>query len=76
MTHLNEAQVEIAIIDYFRELCYECVHGQDIAPGDPLAERESYSDVVLRYRLESVVGTVNPKLLQEAKDTETVEAVT
>lgn len=45
MTCLNEVQVETAIIAYFRELCYEYVHGQDIAPGEPLAERGSYSDV-------------------------------
>jgi len=32
MTYLDEAQVEIATVDYFRELGYEYVHGARIAP--------------------------------------------
>jgi hypothetical protein len=33
--YLDEAQVEIVTVDYFRELGYEYVHGPSIAPdGD------------------------------------------
>lgn len=32
MAYLDEAQVEIATVDYFGELGYEYVHGPDVAP--------------------------------------------
>lgn len=32
MTYLDEAQVEIVTVDYFRELGYRYVHGPEIAP--------------------------------------------
>jgi hypothetical protein len=35
MTYLDEAQVEIATVDYFRELGYEYIHGAHIAPDLP-----------------------------------------
>lgn len=31
-SYLDEAQVEIVTVDYFRELGYEYVHGPQIAP--------------------------------------------
>ena len=32
MTYLDEAQLEITTVEYFRELGYDYVHGPDIAP--------------------------------------------
>jgi len=34
MTYLGEAQVEIAAIDYFRELGYTILHGTAISPSE------------------------------------------
>jgi len=36
-TYFNEGQVELATVDYFRQLGYEFAHGPEIAP-DPPAE--------------------------------------
>ena len=35
MIYLDEAQVEKAAVDYFRELGYEYIHGAHIAPDLP-----------------------------------------
>jgi len=32
--YLDEAQLEIATVDYFRELGYEYIHGTEMAPDD------------------------------------------
>lgn len=40
--HFTESVVEDATLDWFGELGYSVVHGPDIAPGEPGAERESY----------------------------------
>lgn len=45
--YLDEAQVEIATVDYFRELGYEYVHGPSIAPDGERPEQEDYDQVVV-----------------------------
>lgn len=47
MNTLSEAEVEVAALLWFKELGYTIAHGPDMAPGEPEAERASYSDVVL-----------------------------
>jgi hypothetical protein len=47
---LDEAQVEIVTVDYFRELGYEYIHGPQIAPDGDAPEREDYGRVVLTDR--------------------------
>jgi hypothetical protein len=41
MSYIDEAQVEIVTVDYFRELGYEYIHGPVIAPE---VEKASYAD--------------------------------
>ena len=53
MNNIVESVVEEAALDWFRDLGWSVLHGPDIAPGEPLAERDSYSDVILRDRLEA-----------------------
>ncbi|SMY11140.1 type I restriction endonuclease subunit R [Brevibacterium jeotgali] len=60
MTTFNENIVEQAALEYFAELGYRRVHGPDIAPGEPSAERESYVDVVLWERLRGAFRRINP----------------
>ena len=60
MTSFNENVVEQAALEYFAELRYRQVHGPDIAPGEPGAERESYEDVTLWKRLRDAIGRINP----------------
>lgn len=60
MSYLDEAQVEIVAIDYMRELGYAHIHGPAIAPGELLAERTDYTEVVLKERLRQALVHLNP----------------
>jgi type I restriction enzyme R subunit len=55
-----ESDVEELAILYFTQLGYEAIHGPDIAPEEPAAERASFGDVVLRGRLEEALYRLNP----------------
>ena len=49
------------MLSWFEELGYGIGHGPEIAPGEPAAERESFSDVVLVGRLsEAIVEASRP----------------
>jgi len=65
MTYLDEAQVEIATVDYFRELGYEYAHGPEIAPDGEFPEREDYNQVVLVGRLRDTLFRINPDVPAE-----------
>src|SRR5690625_1565522 len=60
MNIFNESVIEQAALDYFRELRYRRMHGPDLAPGEPGAERKSYEDVVLWGRLRDALRRINP----------------
>jgi len=56
----NENTVELAALEYFSELGYRTLHGPDIAPGEPGAERDSYEEVFLWGRLRDAIRRINP----------------
>lgn len=60
MSAFNENTVELAALEYFSELGYRTLHGPDIAPGEPGAERDSYEEVFLWGRLRDAIRRVNP----------------
>ena len=62
MTSLNESTVELAALDYFRQLGWSTVFGPSIAPGTPGAERSSYEQVHLDDRLRDSAARINPDL--------------
>ncbi|MCD6328255.1 type I restriction endonuclease subunit R, partial [bacterium] len=66
MTYLDEAQVEIATVDYFRELGYEYVHGAHIAPDGEAPERDDYGQVVLVERLRDALMRINSGIPDDA----------
>jgi type I restriction enzyme, R subunit len=68
MSGIHESHIEELTLDWFQEMDWSILHGPDIAPDEPASERESYSDVVLRSRLESAIDSLNPKLLAQAKE--------
>jgi len=68
MSRICESNVEEAALDWFEELGWSVLHGPDIAPDEPASERESYSDVILRDRLESAIDSLNPRLPAQAKE--------
>ena len=60
MSAFNENTVELAALEYFAELGYRTLHGPDIAPGEPGAERDSYGEVFLWGRLREAIRRINP----------------
>jgi type I restriction enzyme R subunit len=65
---LNEGTVEDITLSWFRELGYDIAHGPTLAPGEPGAERETYSDVLLIERLRAAIERLNPSIPFEAKE--------
>ena len=61
---LNESIVEDAAIEWFGELIYAFGHGPHLAPGEPAAERDSFSEVVLVGRLREAIRRMNPAIPQ------------
>ena len=67
-SQLNESHIEEATLSWFGELGYAVLHGPDIAPGEPAAERESYKDVLLVGRLRDAIDRLNPDIPDEARE--------
>ncbi len=62
MPRFNEDTVELAALDWLRDLGYAYVHGGDIAPGEPAAERVTYTEVLLIARLRAALERLNPHI--------------
>ncbi|MCK4394627.1 type I restriction endonuclease subunit R, partial [Candidatus Bipolaricaulota bacterium] len=67
-TRICESHVEEAALEWFEELNWSVLHGPDIAFDGPTPERPSYSDVILRDRLEGAIDSLNPDLRTAAKE--------
>ncbi len=65
---LNQSIVEAATLEWFEALGYAVGHGPLLAPGEPTAERASFSDVVLVGRLRDAVHRLNPTIPEEARE--------
>jgi type I restriction enzyme R subunit len=65
---LNESIVEDAALEWFGELGYAVGHGPHLAPGEPSAERDSFSEVVLVERLREAIRRLNPAIPEEARE--------
>jgi type I restriction enzyme, R subunit len=65
---LNESTVEEAALSWFDELGYAALHGPDIAPGEPGAERDGFEQLILADRLRNAIDTLNPNIPHEARD--------
>ena len=68
MTTITEADVEKVALEWLSGLGWRVVHGPDIAPGAPDAERDDYGQVVLDYRLQDALASLNPSLPDSALD--------
>lgn len=67
MPHIvTESTVEEALLEWLQSLEYNTLHGPDLAPGEPHAERGSYEDVILTQRLREALARINPTLPAEA----------
>jgi type I site-specific restriction-modification system R (restriction) subunit len=64
----TESIVEDATLNWFGELDYALLHGQEIAPGEAQAERTSFGEAFLPDRLRAALRKLNPKVPSEALD--------
>ena len=65
---IREFNIEKAALDWLAELGYDVLHGPDIAPDTPDAERSSYSEVVLEGRFRDAIAHLNPNIPTEAQE--------
>jgi type I restriction enzyme R subunit len=68
MTSFAESVVEQAALAWLESLGYTILHGPEIAPGEPFAEREDYGQVVLERRLRQALQWLNPQAPPDALD--------
>jgi type I restriction enzyme, R subunit len=62
MAGLNEDALEEWVLEILGDLDWRHVYGPTIAPGEPMAERSDYHEVVLVGRLTKAVQKLNPAL--------------
>jgi type I restriction enzyme, R subunit len=62
----TESVVEDAALEWLEALGYGLLHGPEIAPGEPAAERDDYGQVVLAGRLREALQRLNPKVPADA----------
>ncbi len=69
MTHrFTESMVEDAALAWLADQGYTVLHGPDIAPGEPAAERADYGQVILEGRLRDALQRLNPHAPPDALD--------
>jgi len=61
---LNESIVEVAALEWFGDLCHAVGYGPHLAPGEPAAERDTFSEVVLVGRLRDAIRRLNRAILR------------
>lgn len=68
MTLLNESTVELAALQYLRQLGYSTSFGPDIAQDGAAPERSSYAEVCLVNRYRDAVHRLNPEASSSVVD--------
>ena len=65
---IYESDIEEASLNWFAELGYTILHGPNIAPDTPNAERSTYKEVVLTNRLQDAIARLNPNIPTDAQE--------
>jgi len=65
VSSFTESVVEDAALGWLEALGWAVTHGPDIVPGELLAERNDYGQVVIEERLHQALARLNPKLPEE-----------
>ncbi len=68
MSTIAESTVEEAALAWFAELGYAVAFGPEIAPGEMLAERCSYDQVILENKLRQAIADLNPHVGPESRE--------
>lgn len=59
---MNESAIEQATLAWLESMGYLILSGLEIAPGEPMAERANYDQVVLARRLRQALQRLNPQV--------------
>ena len=59
----TESVIEQAALAWLEALGYGVLHGPEIAPGEPAAERENYEQVIVESRLRQALQRLNPQVV-------------
>ena len=65
---IHESDIEAASLNWLADLGHTVLHGPDLAPDTPNAERSTYKEVVLPRRLQEAVARFNPKIPPDARE--------
>ncbi len=65
---ITESVVEEAMLGWLADLGYTVLSGPIIAPGELMAERAGYEEVILARRLREAIDRLNPKVPAEARE--------
>src|SRR5205823_11758823 len=65
---LTESIVEESALTWFGEFGYAIGRGPQLASGERLAERDSFSDVILMSRLHDAISRLNRLILNDARE--------
>ena len=68
LNKIYESDIEEASLEWLADLGYTILHGPDIAPDTPNAERSTYNEVILMQRLRDAVARLNPKIPADAQE--------
>ena len=68
MSGFREDIIEQAALAWLESLGWKVIHGSDIAPETPAAERTDYAQVILEQRLRDALARLNPQLPPQALD--------
>jgi len=63
---VTESVVEQAALAWLESVAWQVRNGAEIAPGEPAAERDDYSQAVLPQRLRDAITRLNPRLPADA----------
>ncbi len=64
---LSENKIETFAIELFKQQAYEYVYGPVMAPDGERQERDAYTDVTLKQRLDHAVRMLNPSIPEDAR---------
>ena len=68
MTLINEDQVELQGIEWFKELGYHYKNGYEISPDGTYPERDDFRKAILEVRLTSALKRINPDIPHKTID--------
>jgi type I restriction enzyme, R subunit len=66
MPNFTESVVEQAALTWLESMGYMILSGPEIAPGEMMAERENYGQVVIEHRLRQTLQRLNPQVPADA----------